>query len=288
MPLQRLNFKAGVNRENTRYTTEGGWYESDKVRFRQGTPEKIGGWRARSAAFFLGICRTLWAWVTLGNEQLIGLGTNLKAYIQNGGLYFDITPLRLTNALAVNPFSTSIGSAVVGVTDGSVGAIRDGDFVTFTGATAVAGITINGNYQITLATGGSTYNITASNVASSNAVGGGANVIASYEINTGPATDAALVGWGAGTWGSGTWGTGGTSTESLRVWTIQNFGQDAVYGPEDGPMYYWNATVGYTPKTVTMTIATPCVVTSTINVIDGQCFTFTTTGALPTIGRAHV
>ena len=112
MPLQKLALKPGVNRENTRYTSEGGWYESDKIRFRQGTPEKIGGWQRISAATFLGVCRSLWNWVTLGSQNLIGVGTNLKFYIENGGAYSDITPLRATVTLT-NPFTTTSGSPTV-------------------------------------------------------------------------------------------------------------------------------------------------------------------------------
>ena len=116
MPLKKLQLKAGVNRENTRYTSEGGWYECDKVRFRQGTPEKIGGWQRISTSIFDGVCRSLWNWVTLGGQNLVGVGTNLKFYIEQGGLYYNITPIRATNTLT-NPFTTVSGSATVTVTD---------------------------------------------------------------------------------------------------------------------------------------------------------------------------
>ena len=107
MPLQKVVFKPGVNRENTRYTNEGGWYESDKVRFRQGTPEKIGGWQRISGSTYNGVCRSLWNWVTLGFLNLLGVGTNTKFYISNGGTYYDITPLRVTTTLGANPFAMS-------------------------------------------------------------------------------------------------------------------------------------------------------------------------------------
>jgi hypothetical protein len=142
MPLKKLTLKAGVNRENTRYTNENGYYVSDKVRFRQGTPEKIGGWRRISSTFFLGICRSLWNWVTLGGANLLGVGTNLKFYIESGELYYDITPLRATVTLGNNPFSTQSGSPTVTVTDASGGWV-DGDFVTFSGL-AVPGTAITG------------------------------------------------------------------------------------------------------------------------------------------------
>ena len=150
MPLQKLALKPGVNRENTRYTSEGGWYESDKIRFRQGTPEKIGGWQRISSTTFLGVCRSLWNWVTLGSQNLIGVGTNLKFYIENGGAYNDITPLRATVTLT-NPFTTISGSPTVTVVDANGGYTSE-DFVTFSGASAVGGLTLNGEYQITVDT----------------------------------------------------------------------------------------------------------------------------------------
>ena len=170
MALKKIMLKPGVNRENTRYTTEGGWYDCDKIRFRQGTPEKIGGWQPISTFTFLGICRSLWSWVTLDSLKLTGAGTNLKFYIARGGQYFDITPLRVTNVLT-NPFQTTIGSPIVVVTD-PAGGFLDGDFVTFSGASSVGGLTINGEYQITALTL-TTYTITASSNATSTATGGG-------------------------------------------------------------------------------------------------------------------
>jgi len=137
VPLKKLLLKPGVNRENTRYTSEGGWYDSDKIRFRQGTPEKIGGWERISSSTFLGVCRSLWNWVTLDSVNLIGIGTNLKFYLASGGAYNDITPSRAQVTLT-NPFETFAGSPVVEVTDTNVGYI-DGDFVTFYEADAVGG-----------------------------------------------------------------------------------------------------------------------------------------------------
>ena len=137
MPLKKLILKPGINRENTRYATEGGWYEADKVRFRQGFPEKIGGWERISSNTFLGVCRSLWAWVNLGGTLLNGVGTHLKFYIEISGTYYDVTPIRDTDSLT-DPFATTVGSAVVVVTDAG-GGYSDGDFVTFSGASAVGG-----------------------------------------------------------------------------------------------------------------------------------------------------
>jgi len=246
MPLQKILFKPGVNREQTRYSTEGGWYESDKVRFRQGLPEKIGGWQRISAATFQGVCRSLWNWVTLGSVNLLGMGTNLKFYLEEGAAYNDITPLRATVALT-DPFATVSGSPIVTVTD-AAGGYLDGDFVTFSGATAVGGLTIDGEYQITYTTG-ITYTITAASNATSTATGGG-SVSAAYQINVGAAYAIPMTGWGAGTWGGGVWGTGLVSAESIRLWSQQNFGEDLIFGPRDGPIYYWDATGGVSTRGV--------------------------------------
>ena len=237
MPLQKLALKPGVNRENTRYTSEGGWYESDKVRFRQGMPEKIGGWERISSNTFLGICRSLHSWVTLVNLTITSVGTHLKYYLEDGGAYYDITPIRATVTLT-NPFTTVSGSATVTVTDAN-GGYSNGDFVTFSNASAAGGLTLNGEFQITYATG-NTYTITAASTASSSATGGG-TVTAVYQINTGVSLESPLVGWSAGTWGEGTWGNGGASTESLRIWSQGNFGEDLILGFRGSPLYFWDA-----------------------------------------------
>jgi hypothetical protein len=249
--LKKLQQKAGVNRENTRYTNENGYYESEKVRFRQGTPEKIGGWARISAATFQGVCRSLWNWVTLGGQNLLGVGTNLKFYIESGGAYNDITPLRKTAAtLGNNPFQTFIGLATVTVTDATGGYIN-GDFVTFSGATAVGGLTLNGEYQLTtIGTSTSTYQITASTTATSNAVGGGASVVAAYQINVGTAFAIPLVGWGAGAWGTGAWGIGTSSVSQLRIWSQNNFGEKLIFAPMGGGIYLWDPSTSLTTRGV--------------------------------------
>ena len=185
MPLKKLQQKAGVNRENTRYTNENGYYVSDKVRFRQGTPECIGGWQRISSDTFLGICRSLWNWVTLGGQNLLGVGTNLKFYIENGGLYYDVTPLRQVEESPVtlsNPFDTTSGSAVINVNDTAHGLLT-GDIATFSGAVAVGGISadlINTNHTVTVV-GADDYTITVATTASSTVTGGGgASVSATY------------------------------------------------------------------------------------------------------------
>jgi len=278
MPLQKIQLKPGVNREGTRYSTEGGFYESDNVRFRQGTPEKIGGWLRISAYTFLGICRSLGNWVTLGYQNLIGVGTHLKFYLENGGAYYDITPTQTVHTLT-NPFATVSGSAIVTVTDATGGYINN-DFVTFTGSTAVGGLTILGEFQITYSAG-TTYTITFTSAATSTASGGG-TVYAVYQVNPGSSIVSPLSGWGSGPWASGTWGNSAASAEALRIWNQFNFGEDLLYGPRGGPLYYWDATIGYQAVTITLTIATPCVVSTTINLPDLTPIVLETSGALPT------
>jgi hypothetical protein len=290
MPLQKILFKPGVNKENTRYTTEGGWYECDKIRFRQGNPEIIGGWQQISANTFQGVCRSLWNWVTLQNFNLVGVGTNLKFYIEKGGAYNDITPIRASSTINNNPFSTTNTSRVVTVTDTAHGGAT-GDFVTFSGASAVGGLTLNNEYQITVLTA-NTYTITAATAATSTATGGGASVVAAYQISVGPATVVALTGWGAGAWGAGTWGVGTPSTTqtSIRLWNQSNYGEDLIYSPRGGALYYWDATSGVTTRgvslntlggTVSFTNASPTIVTSTILYTEGAALQFSG-GSLPT------
>jgi hypothetical protein len=291
MPLKKLVQKPGVNRENTRYTNENGYYESEKIRFRQGTPEKIGGWARISPAVFQGICRSLWNWVTLAGQNLLGVGTNLKFYIENGGTYNDITPLRKTITLGANPFQTFNTLRTVTVTD-STGGWANGDFVTFSGATAVGGLTLNGEYQISsIGTSTTTYQITAASAATSSATGGGAAVVAAYQINTGPATEVPVTGWGASSWGSGTWGNGASATEVMRIWSQSNFGQNLIFGPNGGGIYLWDAATSITTRgvlisslggTVTFTNASPTVVTATTTFAPGTPVQFAATGSLPT------
>ena len=240
MPLKKVLLNAGVNRENTRYTNEGGWYESDKIRFRQGTPEKIGGWERISDYTFLGVCRSLWNWVTLGGQNLIGVGTNLKFYIARGGEYYDVTPFRATATLT-NPFTTYSGLTTVLVTDVDHGCVTN-DFVTFSGASAVGGLLLDGEYQVTVLTD-DTYNITAASPASSSTTGGG-TVTAEYELNTGNEINVPVVGWGAGGWGLGGWGEGAETTVLIRLWSQTNFGEDLIYAYRGGPICYWYANTG--------------------------------------------
>ena len=241
MPLQKLALKPGVNRENTRYTSEGGWYECDKIRFRQGTPEKIGGWNRISSTTFLGVCRSLWNWVTLGSLSLTGVGTHLKFYIESGGVYNDITPIRATVTLT-NPFTTTTSNPRVVTVVDSNGGFVSGDFVTFSGGSAVGGVTIVGEFQITLRTATS-YTIAIATNATSAQTGGG-TVTAAYQINTGESFVVPVTGWGAAAWSAGAWSTGANTDQLIRLWSQNNFGEDLIFGPRGGPIYLWDASGG--------------------------------------------
>jgi hypothetical protein len=252
MPLKKLILKPGVNRENTRYTSESGWYESDKIRFRQGTPEKIGGWTRISAASYLGVCRSLWNWTSVGGANFLGVGTNLKFYIERAGVYNDVTPIRETMVVA-NPFVATAGSPVITVTDTAHGCVT-GDFVTFSNTTSLGGnitaTVLDREYQVTVLTS-DTYTITASVSANAfDTLNGGASVVAQYQINVGSAVSTPTFGWGAGGWGTGPFGIGTTSTTSIRLWSQSNFGGDLVFGYRKGPIYYWQASTGLTSRAI--------------------------------------
>jgi len=246
MPLKKLTLKPGVNRENTRYTNENGWYVSDKVRFRQGTPEKIGGWTRISTNTFLGTCRSLWNWITLGGLNLLGVGTNLKFYIELGGAYNDITPIRASSTINSDPFAGD-GTTTVTVTDTAHGG-STGDFVTFSGATGTYASIWNAEFQITVLTA-NTYTITTGSAIPAGTYGG-SSVVAAYQISVGPEIQEPLVGWGAGGWGFGTWGNGQSTQIAIRIWSQSNFGEDLIFAPRGGPMYYWDADTGVTSRGV--------------------------------------
>ena len=292
--IQKVTFKPGVNRENTRYFNEGGWYESDKVRFRQGSPEKIGGWTQYSSSTFLGVCRTLWNWITLTSQNIVAVGTNLKFYLTTGDQYYDITPVRLVQTLT-NPFTATAGSSTISVTAANHGALVN-DFVTFSGATGLGGnITagvLNQTYQVKNVISTSVFTFVATATANAtDAAGspGGGMVTATYQVNTGPAIQTPFNGWGAGNWGYGTWGNGATVKNNLQIWNAYNFGQNLLFGPSGGGIYYWTAPtltnpgvlLSSTGGTVTITIASPAVITSSVNLPNGSSLQLGTTGALP-------
>jgi hypothetical protein len=263
MPLQKLQFRPGVNREGTTLANEGGWFECDKIRFRSGFPEKLGGWvkdggtatatLAPPSGSFWGVCRSMWNWNSLAGANYLALGTNLKYYIQNGpgGNFYDITPIRDTAAGVTSAFTVTNGSNVVTVTDAGHGA-QTGDFVTITYVGGAIGgmpaAAIAGEHQITYISS-SQYSFVATSVATSNAGPSGTADFA-YQITTGLATYTVAAGWGAGGWGGSN--TGGTSTgwgqaastggvgQQLRLWSEANYGENLIFSPRGGALYYWD------------------------------------------------
>ena len=253
MTIKKIVLKSGVNKENTQYTTEGGWYNSDKIRFRQGTPEVIGGWQRISNNTFLGVCRSLWSWATLGGAKLVGLGTNLKYYIERGGQYFDITPIRDTTT-GTATFADTNGSPIITVTDAAHGAVT-GDFVTFSSAASLGGAitatVLNKEYQVIGIGNANSYTINVGVNANASDIGdGGAATVAAYQVNVGPEIQVPLTGWGAGAWGFGTWGVGASGTTMLRIWSAYNFGEDLIYGPRGDGIYLWDASTGVSTRGV--------------------------------------
>jgi hypothetical protein len=351
MPLQKLSFRPGLNREGTDYANEGGWYDGDKIRFRSGFPEKIGGWTRLSNDTYLGTARSLWNWTDLQNNNYLGIGTNVKYYIERGGTYYDITPFYEVSLLN-GAFSATNGSATITVSDATYSP-STGDYVTFTGATTLGGnitaVVLNQEYIVTSTPTATTYTIEAKDpvtglpvLANASDIGtGGASITASYQLPSGLNSFTLGTGWGAGPWsptipvtltdpfdttnGSGTitvthashglisgdfvafsgatavggvpaallnvtfeitvvdpstytiltngntgsftatstatgggtvtvypqvgtrgWGDGFTTgiAQQLRLWSNDNFGQDLVIAPRQGPIFYWIGSSG--------------------------------------------
>ena len=279
MPLTKLQFKPGVNRETTSYTNEGGWFDVDKVRFRFGMPEKIGGWEKFTGSSYLGTARAMHPWVALDNSRLIGIGTSLKYYInQDGGLFYDITAIRNTTAAGDVTFSATSGSSTITVTDTNHGCVVN-DFMTFSGATGLGGnitadvlnqeyyvvsVVDDNNYTITARTAGTTIaDITVDGALAPTEVdadgsdtgNGGASCVAAYQVSVGLDTTATGAGWGVGTWGRGAWGSAATTpivTNTLRIWSHDNFGEDLLMNVRNGGIYYWDRTGGLTSRAVAL------------------------------------
>jgi hypothetical protein len=254
MPLTKLQFRPGVNRETTSYTNEGGWFDCDNIRFRFGLPEKIGGWQRATENQFLGTCRALKPFVALDGSRYMGVGTHLKYYIEEGGVYNDITPLRTTTAAGDVTFSATSGSATIVVSDTAHGATA-GDFVTFSGAVTLGGnITadvLNQEYAIDSVTDADTYTLVATATADGSDTGnGGSSVVGAYQINVGLDTAVTGTGWGVGTWGREGWGEAAptSASQELRIWTHDNFGEDLIINVRDSGIYYWDKTSGISSR----------------------------------------
>ena len=272
MPLQRIQFKAGVNRDQTNYSNEGGWFECDKIRFRSGYPQKIGGWLRYGVFTLIGACRSMFNWVTSFGDNIMAYGTNKKVYLDAGTRFYDITPLRATFGPPDTDdcFTVTQGSRVVLVNIDNHGAIT-GDFVTFSGVvgditypTTIGGVPIselNAEHEITVLNGNE-FTITVATAAfygtgwgistwgtgkwgegdvPDTITGGGDNITAEFQINVGFPITTFGYGWGVGTWGSGSWGlsSGQPINNALRIWFFQNFDNDLVMNIKNGPIYYW-------------------------------------------------
>ena len=261
MPLTQLNFQPGLDTENTPTGAEGRWVDGDKIRFRKGLPQKIGGWTKFSADYYVGIGRALEQWYSLDGSRYEALGTDRKIYVYQSGDNQDITPIRSTDAL-VNAISTTTSSNIITITDTSHGALQ-GDFVTLSSvSTAVAGIpaaTLDAEYEILSISNVNAYTIESSATANAN-TGPTANCTATYQLNIGPSVQTFGYGWGASTWGASTWGTPRSSSSVIldaRLWSINNWGEDLIITQKDGATYEWNLSGGMSANRATIVANAP-------------------------------
>ena len=264
MPLEPLLFKPGINKESTSYTAEGGWFDGNLVRFKKGYAEKIGGWQKYLLVSYEGTGRKLHNWVNLGGSKLLGLGTRFKLYIQEGANFNDITPLRSTTAAGDVTFAASNGSSTVTVTDASHGAAQN-DFVTFSGAVSLGGVitaaVLNHEYQVVSIVNSNSYTFLATD-ANGNSVtangsdtgNGGGSTVGKYQIGVGLDVFVGSTGWGADTWGNSTWGSTSSlaANNQLRLWSMDNFGEDLIANPRAGSVYYWTNSGGVAARGVAL------------------------------------
>ena len=283
MPLSKLQFRPGINKESTSYSNEGGWFDCDKVRFRAGFPEKIGGWAKKTPNSHLGVTRALHPWQTISLANYMGVGTNIKYYVLYGGAYYDVTPLRATTSAGDVTFAATNGSSTITVTETAHGAIV-GDFVTFSGAATLGGLVtaevLNQEYQIETVPSANTFTIIAREVNpvsritvngiytpvavtanASDSGNGGGSTVGAYQLNIGLNTSITGDGWNAGTWGRGTWNSATTPTvESvLRLWTHDNFGEDIIINIYNGGLYYYDSSAGLTNRAIVLSLVSGAV-----------------------------
>ena len=254
MTLKRFNFQSGIHKEGTAYSNEGRFFDAGFIRFRAGRPEKMGGWVKKYQNPFVGVCRKIKQWAANNGLRYIGLGTTKKTYIISGNSFIDVTPIRLTSGAGDPTFSASNGSSVLTVTEAGHGAVL-GDFVTFSSAASLGGLitaaVLNQEYEITSITDANTFTITAKDTDgntvtanSSDTGNGGSSTVAVYQINIGLDVAVPGGGWSSGPWGDGTWGTaaGDTVANTLRLWSLDNFGEDLVLNARLGAIFLWDAT----------------------------------------------
>ena len=268
MALTKLQFRPGINRDISSYSNENGWLDGNKVRFRFGFPEKIGGWEKYSGSSFLGTARGLHNWVALDGNIFLGIGTSLKYYIEQGLGFNDITPIRETTSAGDVTFSATNGSSTITVTDTGHGAVQN-DFVTFSGAVSLGGnvtaAVINQEYQIASVPTSNTFTIVAKDTSGSTVTAsasdsgnGGGSTVGAYQINVGLDNMFGGTGWSAGTWGRGTWNSSASVTVEgqLRLWSHDNFGEDLLINPRDGGVYLWDKTNGAGTRAVEVSTVT--------------------------------
>jgi len=262
MPLSKILFKPGINREGTEYDNTGGWFDVNLVRFRKGRPEKFGGWSKDSSNTYLGTARALHAWTSLGGSKYLGLGTTWKYYIKEGDSYSDVTPIRKTTTDGI-VFSATNGSSTITATDNAHGAVKN-DFVTISGAASLGGlitaVVLNQEYQITSVTT-NTYTFVAKDTSgttvvanSSDSGNGGSGVDGAYQINVGLDVYITGTGWSSGAWGEGTFGstTALSATNQLRLWTHDHFGENLIINPRAGGIYRWVENNGLTTRALNL------------------------------------
>lgn len=263
MPLSKVTFSPGIDKEGTQYASGSGWFDSDKIRFRKGRVEKIGGWQKYLTTAIKGVCRSLMDWGSQDGATFLGIGTNLKFYVESGGQASDITPVRSTTTGAAT-FSATAGSSTITVTENAHGA-ETNDFVTFSGATSLGGnITanvLNQEYQVETVLSPNTYAVIAldadGNVVTANASdtgNGGASVVAEYQINTGLNTYVQSTGWSVGAFSSGAWGssTSLTTSNQLRLYSQDAFADDLIFNPRAGGVYFWDKSAGTSTRAIAL------------------------------------
>ena len=264
MPLQKITFKPGINREGTAYDNEGGWFDCNLVRFRKGRPEKFGGWEKETSNTYLGSARALHAWISLESTKFLGVGTHLKYYIEAGNSFNDITPIRSTTSAGDVVFAGSNGSSTITVADTAHGAVQN-DFVTFSGAASLGGVVtaavLNQEYQIDTVVNANSYKITAKDTAGSTVTAnasdsgnGGSSVVGAYQVNVGLDVYVAGTGWSANGWGEGTFGSTSalSETNQLRLWTHDNFGEDLMINQRSSGIFKWTEEDGVGARAVAL------------------------------------
>ena len=262
MPLQKITFRPGINREGTAYDNEGGWFDCNLVRFRKGRPEKFGGWEKLTSNTYLGTVRALHPWIALEGTKYLGLGSHLKYYIESGGNFNDVTPIRSTTSAGDVTFSATIGDATITVADTAHGAVQN-DFVTFSGASSLGGnitaAVLNQEYQVATVVNANSYTIEAKDTSgttvtanSSDSGNGGSSVVGAYQVNVGLDVYVPGTGWGLNGWGIGAFGQASalSSTNQLRTWTHDNFGENLIINQRNGGIFRWLESGGLTTRAV--------------------------------------